>query len=297
MAVSGGGDSLGMLAMAAAEMPDRLLILTVDHRLRTGSAADAAYVEAICADRGLACVRLDLQWAEDLPSANRAASARAARYAAMAKVCRERGVPYLLTAHHRDDQAETILMRLARGSGAAGLRGIKARTCIAGLAVLRPVLGETRASLRAAAEAAGFEPREDPTNRDMAYDRPRFRALLQREPLLDPRHLAETAGHLADVEQALCWAEERAVAGNLRREGDVVVLDPAGLPAELVRRLLLRAISMLSSGAAPRGPALARFQSALVEGRTATLGGTRGRVHGSEWHLQAAPPRRSGAST
>lgn len=286
-----------MLAMAAAEMPDRLLVVTVDHRLRTGSAADASYVEAVCAARGLPCVRVDLQWTDDAPSANRAASARAARYAAMAETCRERGVSYLLTAHHRDDQAETVLMRLARGSGAAGLRGIKVRTCIAGLTVLRPLLGETRVSLRAAAAAAGFEPREDPTNCDMAYDRSRFRALLQRELLLDPRHLASAADHLADAEQALSWAEERALAGNLRREKDVLVLDPEGLPAELVRRLLLRAISMLSPGPAPRGPALARFQSALWEGRTATLGGTRGSVRGSEWRLQAAPPRYPGAST
>jgi tRNA(Ile)-lysidine synthase len=281
-----------MLALAAAEMPRRVLILTVDHGLRTGSAADADYVEAVCADRRLDCVRLDLDWPAGPPAINRAAAARNARYEAMAEACREHGAACLLTAHHMDDQAETLLMRLARGAGIGGLRGIEARTRIAGMAVIRPFLDETRAFLLAAATGDGLHPRDDPTNRDMDNDRPRFRALLQREPLLHPQRLADAAAHLAEAERVLVWAEDRAAAGNVRRADGAVILDPCGLPADLVRRLLLRAVGEISSGPAPRGAALTRFQSALTAGRTATLAGVRGTVRGSEWHLRPAPPRR-----
>jgi tRNA(Ile)-lysidine synthase len=291
IAVSGGADSLALALLADAWARDRggaVTALTVDHRLRPEAAAEAVQVGAWLAARGIA--HRCLVW--EAPSARRGvqAAARDARYRLLDEWCGRNGVLHLLTAHHRDDQAETLLLRLVRGSGVDGLAGMAPVAERAACRVLRPLLPVPRARLAATLHAAGQEWLEDPSNRDPSYARVRLRhgaALLAGEGLTAER-LAATATHLARARTAL----EDAVAMLLAR---AVTLHPAGFarvdaavllaaPAETALRAL--AATLTTVGGAdypPRFERLERLHRALAEGFAArhtsgggrTLGGCR----------------------
>lgn len=291
LAVSGGADSLALLVLAAAAFPGRAVALTFDHGLRPESRAEAEGVKAQ-ADR-LGVPHCILRPDRPIAGANLHAAARTARYAAMAAWCQAEGAAALLTAHHRDDQAETLLLRLARGSGLAGLSAIRPATQIAGTVVLRPLLAWPREALAAVTAAAGLTPADDPSNRDPRFDRTRARALLEATPWLDPARLAASARHLAEAEEALAWTAERAWESRSVADGDGRILDPEALPAELRRRLLARGLRELGAPVAD-GPALARLMAALEAGRRATLGGLAARrLADGRWHLAPAPLRRT----
>ncbi len=291
IAVSGGADSAALLLLAASAWPDRVTALTVDHGLRNGSAAEAAQVAAECARRGIA--HRSLAWTGEKPVAGVQAAAREARYRMMANWCANAGSSVLMTAHHADDQAETLLMRLARGSGSAGLAGIRAKRSLAPcVMLLRPLLGIRRAALAAIAGAAGWPVIEDPSNRNPRFLRTHARATLAAAPWLDVVQMAAAVDHLAQAEATLAWAAERAWAGRALVGQDRVQLDAAGLPAELARRLLRRAIETLAPRAVLRGPALARLAVVLAAGGTGTLAGVRAAGQGNLWHLSLAQPRR-----
>jgi tRNA(Ile)-lysidine synthase len=285
IAVSGGPDSFGLLAMAAAACPGRITVLTVDHGLRAEAAAEAALVAAACSTQGVP--HHVLLWAGPKPDANVQAEARAARYRLMGAWCAAHRVPYLLTAHHAEDQAETLLMRLARGSGVAGLSGIRRRRPLAdGVTLVRPVLGLRRAQLAAAAKAAGFSPLDDPSNTNPRHDRTNVRALLAREPrLLPPAALARSAEMLAEAEATLEWVTARAFASRASITDAGLTLDLAGLPPALQNRLLAQALAHF--GVDPRGSAVARL---LARGG-GTLAGIRVRS-GALWSLAKAASRR-----
>jgi len=139
--------------------------------------------------------------------------------------------------------------------------------------------------------AAGLKPADDPSNRDPAYDRTAFRALLGREPLLRPQGVAAAAAHLADAEEALGWIAGRLAAERLVMAGGKVrLVDPAGLPREMRRRLAERAIGLLSGGRPLRGDALDRLLRLLDGGRAATLAGVLARP-GADWWFAPVPPR------
>lgn len=290
MAVSGGGDSLALLLLAARAFPGQVAALTVDHGLRAAAVAEAAGVAAHCATLGVP--HATLRWDGVKPRANLQAAARAARYRLMADWCAANGTVLLLTAHHADDQAETLLMRLQRGSGSAGLAGIRAARPLApGVTLLRPLLGVRRAELAALVAAAGWTPVDDPSNADLRFDRVAARALLAQLPSLDVERLAGTAATLAQSEDALEWAAARAWAGAAAVTDDRVLLDVEGMPDELVRRLVARAIATLNPAAAPHGPALAALQARLAGGGTATLAGIKA-CGGDRWVFSRAPARR-----
>lgn len=292
IAVSGGPDSIGLLAMAAAAFSGRVTALSVDHGLRAGSAAEVAGVAAQCAARGLA--HETLVWTGDKPGANLQAAARAARYALMLGWCRRAGVPLLLTAHHADDQAETLLMRLARGSGSGGLAGVRARREADGVEIVRPLLGLRRAAISRWAE--GWETVSDPSNADPRFDRTAVRGLLARAPgLLPAGALAASAAHLADEAAALDWTVAQAWAGRAEPGADGVWLDADGLPGALRRRLLARAVLALVPAAELRGAGLDRLLARLDSGRAGTLAGVRAAPAGGlkgGWALRLAPKRR-----
>ena len=215
------------------------------------------------------------------------AGARAARYAALGDWCAAHRLPFLATAHHADDQAETVLMRLGRGAGLPGLAGVRrSRALRPGVTLIRPLLDWRKAELEAVVQAAGLTAALDPSNTDPTYDRTAARALLGRNEWLDPARLARSAANLAEAEAALEWATDRAFAERV--DGDS--LDPAGLPDEIVRRLALRFFARF--GEEPRGPELARLIAALREGRAATLGSVKA-MPGVRWTFAPAPPRRS----
>ena len=290
VAVSGGPDSLALLHLAATAFPTQTTALTVDHHLRAASSTEAAQVADLC--RTIDIPHFILGWTGEKPRANRQAAARTARYALMGDWCAAYGVPLLLTAHHADDQAETLLMQLQRGSGTAGLAGIRvARPLRPGVTLVRPVLAIRRETLAAIVKSTGWIAADDPSNADPRYARTAARALLAGDPAFDVPRIAAIAAHLAQAETALEWTAARAWEGAATVIHDTVQLDVAGLPAEIVRRLLVRAIVTLVPTARPDGAAITIFTAKISTGTTATLGGVRGKG-GELWHFSRAAPRR-----
>jgi tRNA(Ile)-lysidine synthase len=288
LAVSGGADSLALMKLGAEAFPGRVHVLSVDHGLRPEAGAECALVGRLAAGIGLPHHILGLTLE---PGGNVPARARDARYAAMAGWCRANGVHLLLTAHHADDQAETLLMRLARGSGLAGLSAIRAQADLGGVTLLRPLLGWRRQALADIVHRAGWTPVNDPSNHDPAFDRTRARGLLAQADWLSADRIAASAANLADAEAALAWAETRAFETRVVQSGEVLLIDPEGLPGELKRRLLARALA--TYGAAPDGPALQRLLARLADGGSGTLGPARAdAVANGQWRVRAAPPRR-----
>ncbi|GFO83211.1 MAG: hypothetical protein A49_28380 [Methyloceanibacter sp.] len=180
VAVSGGPDSLALLALAAAwaHRHERHAphALTVDHGLRAESRAEAELVALVAARLGLP--HAILTWRHGPVDAGLQARARAARYDLMAAYCTAHGIPALATAHHLDDQAETFLMRLKRGSGLDGLAAIPEEGSWAGLTLLRPLLDIPKDRLVATAEAAGLPFVADPSNDDARFERGRLRGAM-----------------------------------------------------------------------------------------------------------------------
>ena len=269
--------------------------LTVDHGLRAAGTDEAAAVAHHAARLGVP--HATLAWAGPKPSANLQAAARDARYLLMRDWCAAHGVAWLATAHHRDDAAETLLLRLARGSGTGGLGGIRPRRDLGrGVTLLRPLLKASKADLAAVVAAAGWTAADDPSNRAGRYDRTRARALLADTPWLDPARLAASAAHLADAEAALAWTAGAAWRGRAEVTAGGIIVDAAGLPHDLARRLLLRAVATLVPAAVPRGDAVERVLRRLAIGSAATLGGVAVRPvvrHGAPlWRFTPAAPRR-----
>lgn len=162
---------MALLLLAHAAFPARVEAATVDHGLRPHSAAEANMVANWCASQDLPHVVLR---PKEPITGNIQSSARAARYALMEGWRADRGLDWLLTAHHADDQLETILMRLNRGSGVSGLAGVRERSGL----VLRPLLRWRKAELIALAEAARLPFVHDPSNSDPRYDRAALRLRL-----------------------------------------------------------------------------------------------------------------------
>jgi tRNA(Ile)-lysidine synthase len=286
LAVSGGPDSLALLLLAVRTRRESLRAATVDHQLRPESRAEAEAVAALCAGLGVPHDILTVRVEGSIQAA-----ARAARYAALGEWCVAHGLTHLATAHHADDQAETLLMRLARGAGLSGLAGVRAaRPLCPGVTLVRPLLGARKAELEAIVAAAGIAPTLDPSNTDPRYDRTAARAVLAAASWLDPARLAHSAAHLAEAEAALEWATDRAYAERF----DGTSLDPEGLPPEILRRLLLRIFA--AHGDTPRGPDLARLTAALRSNRPANLGPLKA-TPGKRWIFTPAPPRRSASSS
>lgn len=222
------------------------------------------------------------------------AQAREARYAALAGWMSEHGLTALATAHQADDQAETLLMRLNRGSGVAGLAGVRARTHVPGtrLALLRPLLGWRRAELGDVVRAAGLAAAADPSNADTRFDRVRMRQALADAAWLDVPALAQSAGHLADADTALDWAAQREWAEQVERAGMGLVYRPRA-PRAVALRVVARIVGELA-GEEARGSAIARLFDSLVARQPASIGNLVARPMPEGWSFTRAPQRRQG---
>ena len=226
VAVSGGGDSMALVLLAhdwAAGCGGRVTALTVDHGLRPEAAVEAAQVAAWCAARGIDHVILTRSGTA--PASGIQAFARAARYDLLENWCRAHFVLHLLLAHQREDQAETVMMRHARGSGVDGLAGMSSIIERGAIRLLRPLLNVPRAQLRAFLDARGQRWIEDPSNRNPAFTRVRVRDELGGAlPGSAKAHLAATAARLGR-ERAIREVEEARLLARF------VALDPAGFAA------------------------------------------------------------------
>ena len=294
LAVSGGPDSLALLLLAHAARPGRVAAATVDHGLRSANAEEAAMVAALCARLGIAHATLPVALGEG----NVQAEARAARYAALAQWLEREGCTALATAHHADDQAETLLLRLNRGSGVAGLAGVRARGLVPGtrLPLVRPLLGWRRSELAEVVAAAGLIAADDASNRDDRFDRARLRKAMVAADWLDVPALAASAAHLADADAALDWAAAREWQEGVTRAPMGLVYRPQA-PRAVALRVLARIVAELDD-TVPRGSALARLFDSLVARQPASIGNLVARPLPEGWSFSKAPARRNdGAST
>jgi tRNA(Ile)-lysidine synthase len=325
LAVSGGPDSLALLLLAEARFRGRVEAATFDHGFRAESAAEAAHVAAICAARGIPHMTLrpgcELDAAElratERQRGGLQALARAWRYRALGRWCAGRGLRWLLTAHHADDQAETVLMRLARGSGTRGLSGIRPALSmnqayveggsgeamtVGGATIARPLLRFSKRELHDLATGAALAPVDDPSNADARFDRTRARRLLAETDWLDARRLASVADIMRETEEAMAWAVREAWREHVRAgEEDDYHVDPAGLPPAILRRLcedVIWIVEEVATGGASepyfKGAELTRFVERLRNGEAATLCHVMA-TPGERWHFEAAPPRREKA--
>ena len=285
LAVSGGADSLALLLLASATMAERVMVATVDHGLRPEAADEAAYVGKICSQLNLSHHILTPQIRI---SGSLQASARAARYELLNAWADEHDLRWIATAHHIEDQAETLMMRLLRGSGVEGLASIRERN----ERVIRPLLSWRRANLRAVVEAAGINPVDDPSNDDPRFDRVRMRRLLAENEWIDAPALAKSAGALSGINTALDWAAASEAKRRITHDGAGIALDPNDIPDELLRRLTLIALRATQPALTPRGEQVSALITTLTAGGKSTLGGVMA-VGGGIWHFTPAPPRRT----
>jgi tRNA(Ile)-lysidine synthase len=294
LAVSGGADSLALLLLASAAYPGRIHVATVDHRLRKESAIEALHVEDLCGR--LDCPHTILEVTVPSGSSGLQAEARRVRYDALVKWGESQNIPHVATAHHADDQAETLLMRLQRGSGLSGLSGIRPLRRDGEVHIVRPLLGYSKAELVHLVGAAGVEPVEDPSNYDLRFDRAAMRRFLRDNPQFHARRIALTASAIREADEALDWAAAELAEDRITVSPGEMRIDPQGLPRELRRRLLIRGLASLRQAhgiAPPRGgfEDVEGLMTSLEQGDSGTLGGVAARG-GHCWHLRPAPPRR-----
>jgi tRNA(Ile)-lysidine synthase len=316
LAVSGGSDSTALLLLAARwaqtlqksrGRSPKLLAVTVDHGLRPEAKREAAAVKALA--RRLAIAHRTLHWRGTKPKTGVQETARVARYQLLAQAAIRAGYEHILTAHTLDDQAETVLFRLARGSGLTGLGGMAHAAAVpigAGSAifVVRPLLAVPKARLLATLAAAQIAHSEDPSNRDPRFARPRLRALmphLAREGL-DASGLARFAARMrraeATVEYAVGAARAALAPGPWRAGGPIALPSEQfrDLPAEVGLRLLGRIIAHAGDeGPVELGKLEMLYQAVRTShtGLRRTLAGALITLRGERLLVERAPARRN----
>lgn len=287
VALSGGPDSMALcwlLSRWAAREGAQIEALTVDHGLRAEAAAEAAQV-GMWISNWPRVTHTVLKMAPLAGDTRVMENARAARYELLAEWCRDHHIPKIFTAHHQDDQAETFLFRLAKGSGLDGLAAMRRETKYNdALVIARPLLDVPKEDIVALCRAQHIPYVEDPTNDDSHYARPRLRKshdVLAAEGLTAKR-LAVTAARLARAREALDhYAADAYQAALLERTPDAVTLDHAVLsnaPAETRLRVLLLAFHDIVplDGYGPRREKIEELAESLFSTapfRRQTLGG------------------------
>jgi tRNA(Ile)-lysidine synthase len=286
LAISGGPDSLALLLLARELVADRICAATVDHQLRPEAADEAVFVHELCEKLGVQHVTLTpgKKIAGNIQSA-----ARAARYDLLAKSADDNGCTFIATAHHGDDQIETILMRLARGSGVDGLAAIRSRYG----RIIRPLLGFSKSELEEICASAGLEAVRDPSNDNADFNRVAMRQwLAQSAHPFDIDRTNRTARVFGEAAEALAWVADDLAARRVTQKKTDIQCNSENLPRDLKRRLLLQCLARLEPDLEPRGEAIDRLLSDLDAGRTATIGKILCKG-GAIWNFSIAPARRS----
>jgi tRNA(Ile)-lysidine synthase len=261
LAVSGGADSLALLllvhrwAQALAQAP-RLQVYSLDHGLRAEAAEEVAMVLRTAAELGIAASAL--QWNGPKPQAGLQEAARTARYSLIGQAMAADGIGVLLTAHHQQDQAETVLMRMAHGSGIEGLRGMSAWSDVEGVRLFRPLLDVDPTALRRLVLDAGLTPAEDPSNADPHYERVRWRQAM---PMLtdlglDAAALALFAERMGEADAAIGQMADGCFSELVRLDGfgsaSIGLAAFTGLSPAISTRLLSRVLNIVGGRQKPR---------------------------------------------
>lgn len=295
LAVSGGPDSTAMLLLAAAARPGRVEAATVDHQLRPEARSEADQIAELCDRVQVQHRTLVVNWREKPQSAVQE-RARLARYRLLEDWALEQGLEAVVTAHHLDDQAETLLMRLNRGSGVRGLAGMRPLGIVLGgrMPLLRPLLRWRRSELHQICADAGIDPAFDPSNEDEQFERVRVRQGLAAAEWIDPEGVAAAAAHLGEAHAALNWASAREWEHRVVEAGPEIVYRPLDAPSEIRRRIVARAVRHLATEgrhAELRGRELDQLMGVLADGGKATIRGV-ACSGGREWRFAPARARR-----
>jgi tRNA(Ile)-lysidine synthase len=316
LAVSGGPDSTALMALAARwraslRRGPRLVAVTVDHGLRPGAAREARAVKRLAQQIGVE--HRTVRWLGPKPATGIQEAARDHRYRLLAAAARRVGARHVLTAHTRDDQAETVLFRLARGSGLTGLAGMTRITACEHIVVVRPFLGLAKARLVATLKAAGTSYVEDPSNADPRFARARLRRImptLSAEGLDAPR-LARLAQRLARADRALQIQSDEAfsrlAAGPQSGKGRIRLDLPGycALPTEIALRVLGTAVGMLGQEGPVELGKLEALLAAILAAATGprpalrlrrTLAGAMITLEAERLIVERAPARRAAAA-
>jgi tRNA(Ile)-lysidine synthase len=311
LAVSGGPDSTALMWLAARwrdslKVKPKLVAVTVDHGLRPEAKAEAEAVAKLA--RKLKITHRTVRWTGKKPATGLQQAARAARYRLLAQAARKAGAAHILTAHTLDDQAETVLIRMSRGSGLTGLAAmarVSALPIEGEIALVRPLLDMPKARLIATLRAAQVPFAEDRSNRDPRFTRARLRVLMPElaQEGMDARRLALLAQRLKRADAAIEAEVERAAA-------DVAVKAPPGriafdalglarLPDEIALRLLGRAIAKVGSEGPVELAKLEALKAALDTSQKSgnarfrrSLAGAIVTLAGPRIVVERAPPRR-----
>lgn len=285
VAVSGGSDSMALLDLmidVGGERGIEVRSVTVDHGLRPEARDEAAAVAAFCAARGVS--HDVVVWRGWDGAGNLQGEARKARYRLMADWARARGVGLVALGHTRDDQAETVLMRMARQSGVDGLSGMRPGFKRDGVSWIRPLLGQDRSVLRAYLESRGIAWSDDPSNDDDTFERVRARRAMAclKEVGIDAATLAAVADTSASARAALDHYARREVAENgaVREDrGDLILSEGSSspdrqMPDETGRRLRVAALGWISgSDYPPRRSAMLEIDVGLGKGDRHSVAG------------------------
>jgi tRNA(Ile)-lysidine synthase len=312
LAVSGGPDSVALMWLAARwrqslKAPPKLVAVTVDHALRKESKREAAAVARLARKLGIA--HRTLAWRGVKPATGLQQAARVARYRLLGGAARAAGAAHVLTAHTLDDQAETVLIRMSRGSGMTGLAAMSRFAILPGdgqVRLVRPLLDIPKARLVATLRAAKIPFTDDPSNRDPRFARARLRSLMPAlaQEGLDARRLALLARRLKRADLAIETAADRAEENlAVRPSGSGSSgFDASGfaqLPAEIALRLLGRAVAKAGDEGPVELSKLESLKTALDDAQNAanacfrrSLAGALVTLAAGRIVVERAPPRR-----
>ena len=285
-----------MLFLAAEARPGHVEAATVDHGLRSEAAAEAEMVTRLCETLDVPHSTLSVQW-KTKPKSGLQERARNERYRLLGGWAEERGLAAVAAAHHLDDQAETLLMRLNRGAGTRGLGAMREDSPLpvpgSAVRLIRPLLTWRRTQLENVCRSAGVEAAQDPSNTDEQFERVRVRNALKEAEWLDVEAIGRSARYLAAADEALEWATDKEWQSQVTDAEASISYKPAA-PHEIRRRIVSRAIISLASegsGDVLRGRELDQLVGTLADGGTATLRGVLC-SGGDEWSFKPAPSRR-----
>lgn len=287
VAVSGGPDSVALLSLSAQSYPGAVAAATVNHGLRPEATEEANHVAAICAQFGIPHIILR---PEQPITGNIQSAARTARYGLLEAWRDRENLQCIATAHHADDQFETIVMRLMRGSGIDGLSAIRP---VNGR-IIRPLLGVRKADLLAHVTVGGLETIDDPSNRDDAFDRVRLRKILGDLPDFDTAALGRSITAAREASEALQWMAEKAADTYVGEANGQVILTHSNWPDELLRRLVIICLDRVDPGHNARGSALDLLIGSLKQGEKGMIGKILCAAENPEsWLFSMAPPRKT----
>ena len=282
VALSGGGDSTALLHLlhrCLKDEPTQLFAATVNHGLRNGAEAEARQAAILCESLGIE--HSLLYWRGWDMQGNLQNQARRARYTLLTDWAKSKQIAMLALGHTADDQAETILMRMARASGVTGLSGMPVRRTVEGVTVFRPLLQISRKMLRHYLDQHSIPWSEDPSNDDPRFERVRVRQAMELlEPLgLTPLTLSQVAENVSKAREALDWYTFLAARDIAMVTAGSVMIDLRKfrtLPVEIARRLLVRSMNWISSAEyPPRRNAVSDALDAIRSGKSLTLHGCR----------------------